>query len=55
MIEMAVSAFLELSAVLLPPANERDRRWWKLGIVLGGAFFVVGCGLIVIWNLRGNQ
>ena len=50
-----MEAIFELIAAFWPPKDQRDRRWWKLGIVLGGAFFVIGGILIVIWNLQGGN
>ena len=51
----AMMAIWELISTFWPPKDNRDRRWWRLGIVMGGSFFVIGGILIVIWKLQGGN
>ncbi len=38
---------------LLPPKGERDRRWWSLGIILGGAVFALGVFIVIAESFWG--
>ena len=48
-------AIFELIATFWPPNDQRDRQWWKIGMILGGMFFIIGAILMGLWNLRGGS